>query len=666
MTFAFVNLRESQVSKSPRQPPWKSEAYRPDIDGLRAISILAVLFYHAFPTTVTSGFVGVDIFFVISGYLIGGLITSELSAGKFSLINFYERRIRRIFPSLILVCLSTYVIGWAVMFPVELSMLGKHLVGAAAFVTNFVLLNEVGYFDAEAHAKPLLHLWSLAIEEQFYLLWPLFAMLTWRRRRLFLLATLIFALSSFASNVSHRPASDAFYLPWTRFWELAIGVLAAHIPRSTVNAILGTAVFRQAACAIGLVLIGIAVFCIPVAVFPGWWSLLPVIGAALVIVSAPGTIAGRWLLSIRPMVFVGRISYPLYLWHWPLFSFAWLKYGSSPPESTTWQLIALSVCLAYLTFRFVENPVRFGVKKGRIALSLVSAVLALAAMGTLTMALKGMPQREGALANRSLAENIRIPTDSRTSDGSCERQYGIATGDAYVCFVNSPDPEVLYVGDSVTMAFYSAIQAKIVNEKSVLLAAHSFQWRKPECLSYGSFDEWLRGSSTCQDVIRNLLEIVGRQQSLKVVVIPTYSQNPFFSVQRNLEQLQSAILALGKKVVYVTSVPQMRQAPQNCWPRKFELLGVDFSHEPYDLACREPRAGVEAVLQQQKQLFEKMAHQKADVFVFDSLPSFCDAEVCDQSDKEGLLFWSWAHINERGSARVLANFLPWLHSVVLK
>ena len=651
-----------------RKPPWASPGYRPDIDGLRAVSILSVVYFHAYPHELTAGFIGVDIFFVISGFLIGGLISSEIAAGTFTFASFYARRVRRIFPALVLVMAFVYAVGWKVMFPEEFRQLGRHIAAASVFVSNFVLLEEVGYFDMEAHTKPLLHLWSLAIEEQFYLLWPLFAWVLRGRRALFISLTVAAALVSFALNVTSAEVSTtAFYSPQTRFWELAIGVLVAHLPREAMTRWVAARWLREAAVVAGLARHRLCGLLIDArASFPGWWVLLPVLGAATVIAVGPHSFASRYVLGSRPMVFVGKISYPLYLWHWPLFAFTWLAYGTQPPSEVALPLIAASFVLAWLTYQFVEKPVRFGVWGLRPVPTLAILALLLGATGLLTMQRDGFAGRAVAAANRSLAYELRVPTDSRTSDGSCAKKYGIETGDSFVCFVNAAAPRMLIVGDSVSMAFNSAIHAGMVKEDAALIGAHSFNWRLPACALSGDFQAWLKGPELCKAVIRGALAILAREPSIEALVLPTFAGNPFFGNPQAITALQDAVFALGKKVVYVTSVPQYSRSPGGCKTRKLDFLGIDLTRAPDIESCGDPRPALEAALKNQRTLFEAMAAGKPNAAVFDSMGPLCDATYCRQGDAQGLLFWSWAHVNERGSLRILNDFLPWLHKTVLR
>src|SRR5580658_2009853 len=337
-------------SESPDRPKTASQLdYRPDIDGLRAIAVLAVIGFHAFPAWIRGGFVGVDVFFVISGYLISTILLTGMERGSFRFTRFYIRRIRRIFPALIVVLLACMVAGWLVLFSFEYKALGKHVAGSAAFVSNFVLWNEAGYFDKAAATKPLLHIWSLGIEEQFYIVWPLLLYLVWKRKAATLALLLLLFTFSFTFNVLSSDSAADFYSPLTRFWELMAGAVLAYLslhwenldkiirklPRP-VPQIIGSgaaleSITRNITAVIGVFLIVATVFTVDeTKKFPGWWALLPVVGTYLMIASGPHAWINNKLLATRGLVAIGLISYPLYLWHWPLLSFIRIVNGTAP------------------------------------------------------------------------------------------------------------------------------------------------------------------------------------------------------------------------------------------------------------------------------------------------------------------------------------------------
>jgi peptidoglycan/LPS O-acetylase OafA/YrhL len=279
--------------------------YRPDIDGLRAVAVLSVIGFHAFPSLAQSGFIGVDIFFVISGFLISTIIFENLEAGTFSYIEFYARRVRRIAPALIVVLLTCLTYGWVVLLRDEFERLGKHVFAGTTFISNFLLWNEAGYFDATSDTKPLLHLWSLGIEEQFYIFWPLLLGIVWKREMNFLMITVVVALSSFAFNIIevHNDPVGAFYSPLTRVWELMVGGGLAYLKlhKPTVSNLYP---HWQSAAGLMLLLVGFALIR-PNTACPGVWALFPTMGAFLLISGGPTAWINHAVFANRAAVWVG-------------------------------------------------------------------------------------------------------------------------------------------------------------------------------------------------------------------------------------------------------------------------------------------------------------------------------------------------------------------------
>jgi peptidoglycan/LPS O-acetylase OafA/YrhL len=376
-------------------------SYRPDIDGLRAIAVVAVVGYHAFPKSILSGFTGVDVFFVISGYLISSLIMNGLNKGTFSFVDFYARRIRRIFPALIVLLAFVWGFGW-VAYDLDLASfiaLSKHIVAGAAFAANIVTFTEVGYFDVPATLKPLLHLWSLGVEEQFYFIFPVLLYLLWHRKSANLILTL-FAVASFVLNVVTVRYSQpfAFFLPFTRFWEFLAGTFLAydiirHPGSDWAARFERSGLLDNAASAVGTLLICGGVFLAPAeGDYPGWWASLPVIGTGLVIWAGQHAWINRKILASRGFVFIGLISYPLYLWHWPLLVMGKAIVSDHSPlnpytRTTTIVVVVVSFVLAWLTFEFVERPIRTGgiaLRKAAVASAVALAAVALVAVVSIT------------------------------------------------------------------------------------------------------------------------------------------------------------------------------------------------------------------------------------------------------------------------------------------
>ena len=354
----------------------KIKNYRPDIDGLRAIAILSVVGFHVFPGLLHGGFIGVDIFFVISGYLISRIIFSALEGDRFSITEFYIRRIRRIFPALIAVLIATLFFGWSLLIGNEYRQLGKHIAAGAGYVSNFLLWSESGYFDHAAATKPLLHLWSLAIEEQFYIIWPVMLVFVWKRQWNFLKITVFIALTSFAINIyfiNTNPVS-AFYMPQSRFWELMIGGILAYISLHGPHL---NSQFKNSRSVLGFALLAAGLLLSSeYRPFPGWLALLPTVGTYLIISAGSDAWLNRNVLSSRIMVWFGLISYPLYLWHWPLLSFFRIADSGTPPFKTKVAVAILAVVLAWLTYKIIEEPFRFG-SRVKLKVNILSGSLVL-------------------------------------------------------------------------------------------------------------------------------------------------------------------------------------------------------------------------------------------------------------------------------------------------
>lgn len=394
--------------------------YRSDIDGLRAIAVLSVVAYHAFPDVVKGGFIGVDIFFVISGYLISTIIFQDLKGDNFSFKDFYIRRIRRIFPALCLVLSTSFIVGWLFLFPDELQSLGKHISSGAAFFSNLVLWSESGYFDAAAETKPLLHLWSLGIEEQFYLIWPVLLYFGWKKRWNALLVISSIGITSFALNIyfiSSDPVG-VFFSPVTRFWELLIGALLACITEGKVQFpgqeyikswIGKKSNFGELRSLLGLSLLLIALFEIDRRLpFPGFWALLPTLGAFFIISASPNCLVNRYVLSAKPLVWIGLISYPLYLWHWPILSLLNIIVSGYPLRIESALAVVLSFILAIFTYQFVERPIRFGHSKSAYTFALIAAMTLIFSVGLATYLYDGFPKRFQSSKNLSLEDSEKL------------------------------------------------------------------------------------------------------------------------------------------------------------------------------------------------------------------------------------------------------------------
>jgi len=421
---------------------------RDDIDGLRAVAVTAVVIFHAFPKVPFGGFVGVDIFFVISGYLITSILYRALLAEKFSFKDFYSRRMRRIIPALFIVLIGSMAIAWFTLSFSEAQSLAKEVLAAVSFLSNFLYWSQVSYFDVSADQKPLLHLWSLAIEEQYYLLAPTILWASFRLRLNLITLACIGIIASFAVGIylTRTNPVAAFYAPWSRAWELFTGGLLAfltvrppafakfegaasdllHQIFFTGEPVHTTSNLRVAASVVGAICIIVGFVVIrPGAPFFGWPALLPTVGTVCLIFAGPQTWLNRKVLSHPLMVWIGLISYPLYLWHWPLLSLAQISAVDPLSVTSRAAIVALSVVLATATYLLVEQPLRFRAKPRRAVVALVAVmVLVGGAAGSYFSVAVASPDRSADEVGLEMVVKLRDSGD----------QYGPAP-----CFKWKPD-----------------------------------------------------------------------------------------------------------------------------------------------------------------------------------------------------------------------------------
>jgi peptidoglycan/LPS O-acetylase OafA/YrhL len=449
------------------KPELAHPAYRPDIDGLRAIAVLLVVIHHAFPQSLPGGFIGVDLFFVISGFLISTIIFQNLEQGSFSFLDFYKRRVKRIFPALCLVLIASFVCGWFLLLPADYKQLGKHMAAGAAFVSNFAFWNESGYFESGSKLKPLLHLWSLGIEEQYYIFWPLMVWFLWKRNvNLLKICVVLFAIS-FAINIvtSKGNAVAAFYSPASRFWELLIGSVLAytslHAPKTATTTLAAKSDrFNHWTSWAGVLLLGIGVYFInPERRFPGFWALFPTVAAFLLIKSGPQAWFNQKILSNKLLVWVGLISFPLYLWHWPLLVFAEIHTGKLNTTAKL-GLIALSIALSWLTYRLVERPIRFGQfgkNRQKSSIVLCAILLIIAILGGYTYKRDGFGSRFPKFIQALLTNQPKL--DEGWRSGTCILDQGHPSSEfAADCVDKGKRPLLFLWGDSHAAALYPGLK----------------------------------------------------------------------------------------------------------------------------------------------------------------------------------------------------------------
>jgi peptidoglycan/LPS O-acetylase OafA/YrhL len=612
-----------------RHPPF---SYRADIDGLRALAVLPVVFFHAFPGKVPGGFAGVDVFFVISGFLITHIIHKGLRAGEFSFLDFYAHRIRRILPALLLVLAASLAFGRAELLPAEYAQLSRHAAAGAGFAENFVLWTEAGYFDTATALKPLMHLWSLSIEEQFYLVYPLLLWTAWRVRLGLLLPVTLLALASFAINLvltAHDPV-QAFFGPHARMWELLAGGLLALAPP------------RQGARHSGNVLsvAGLALLLVSYAglhetqAYPGWRALAPVMASLLLLHAGPGALVNRLLLARRPLVFIGMISYPLYLWHWPLLSFA--RIADALPSVERNGAVLLAFILAWLTWRLAERPIRQGPAPLAKTVALCAALLALGGVAWLAPA---QPD----------ASTLRLArfTTANAGNAPVVQSCGFVTGRAHPedwCHAGNAGgrvPDTVLLGDSFANAY--------VNMLAVDGSTSFVQLGRGQCpalLDYGP--DW------CRDMVRAEAGYVAAHPQVRTVVLaahwPAYDaglQWQRFNVAESPQAFRSAFRrtvehyqGLGRRVVVLLSPPTGAN-PETCVPRPLHLVQKNVCRRTREQA--EESDGIYRAA-----MLPWLASRN--IAVFDPFPVLCDAHACALMEGEHMLYADWLHLGKAGGA----------------
>ncbi len=674
-------------------------AYRPDIDGLRAVAILSVVIYHALPTVVPGGFVGVDVFFVISGFLISTIIFKSLERDQFSLSQFYVHRIKRIFPALVTLLVAGYAIGWKALLPDEYAQLGKHIAAGAGFIQNFVLWKESGYFDSASELKPLMHLWSLAIEEQFYLIYPLMCFLMWRLRFNVFASLVVMFVVSFVLNVKgiKTNAVRTYFAPHTRFWELLAGGLLAYVqlfrknplqdwlkkrnvgrivPDSYISYERLRFILVNILAVVGLVLIVHSSYSFSRATpFPGWNALIPVMGSFLLILSGPTAWVNRNILANRIMVFIGMISYPLYLWHWPLLSFARITEADVPSWHIRVTALGISFFLAWLTYQLIEKPVRFRLKSRKVAWVLCALLAAIGGIGWQTFASDGLDFRMTSTMQRLYEPQFSWNFNSREA---CEQAYPFK---GEYCMVAKPTaPTILVLGDSHAnhVWFGLAENLKDTNENALNIGSVA-------CMPFFDVSVVDKGMAPrCHEYMKKALTYAISTSSIHTVVLsmrgPIYftgkglgpdetwmdkslilnTQPELTSkaqiIERAMRNTLDRLLAANKKVIIALDNPEIGFDPKSCIDRRPVRLKAS-----YRKFCAVTRTDFEARSREYRDVTFAVLKSYPTVQVFDPVPLLCDSSACWAMKDGKMLYGDNNHLSMDGArliGQTIRTLLP--------
>ena len=633
--------------------------YRREIDGLRALAVLPVILFHAGFEVFSGGFVGVDVFFVISGYLITTIILSELEQGKFSIVNFYERRARRILPALFLVMLVCIPFAWFWLLPSDMKDFSQSLVAVSFFASNILFWRESGYFDAAAELKPLLHTWSLAVEEQYYVLFPLFLMLFWRlgKRWILVMLGLVFVASlAVAQWGAYAKPAAAFYLLPTRGWELLIGAFAAFYLSKADRKEFGKAASELGGW-LGVALILYAVFAYSKATpFPGLYALVPTLGTVLVILFATQQTTVGKFVGNKAFVGIGLISYSAYLWHQPLFAFARQRSLTEPSHTVFLLLSVMALVLAYFSWRFVEAPFRkrdhFDRKK----------IFSFAFFGSFLFFLLGVAGHitDGKFFTRSTSSILdQLDLRVRVNHGlsiDCEGDYNTSLN----C-LTSPEPEVLLWGDSYAMHL---AQGLVASNPEIRLVQKTVSVCGPFLDIAPINSKYVRSwSEKCLSVNDKVYDYLRNTSSIKYVVL----SSPFgqfvgddatvlskdgvvlkgvdVSLQSMLETI-SKIRNLGKIPVVFSPTPQNGQNIGGCL-KKASFFGLDSS------LC-DVKLSDSMVLQ--ANVWNFLSQLEKHVTVVNLSDFLCVDNLCSASMDNVFIYRDNGHLSHEGSAYLGKRF----------
>ncbi len=630
---------------------------------MRAIAVLIVVVFHAFPDFLSGGFVGVDVFFVISGYLITGLVLRDLRDQSFSLRHFYARRVRRIFPALSLVLGFGLLAGWLCLNFIEYKQLAKHTGSSAVFLTNFMLLREAGYFDNAADTKPMLHLWSLEIEEQFYLLWPLLLLLFKRIPRWSLQVLLLLMASSIGYSfwlVFKGDLARDFYSPLSRSWELLLG---ASLAIALMNNPRLARAWRNPAGWWGLALIlGAAVFFDKDMAFPGFWAFIPVTGAALVLLAGMNSSLNSVWLASRPLVAIGLISYPLYLWHWPLLSFARILASQTPSPEVRLGLVALGFVLAYLTYRFVEQPIRRGQGYPRAVLWLSAWMVAVLLMSHAINRLDGLKFRHHGMLNAD-PSTLVVGAERGTLTPSCtlpsQQQHLVMW-----CFQDGKiqPPTHVLLGDSKGEALvYSLIRSSDAMKSWAMIGPVNLLSGENAPVNRAAYDAIDANPNVKVVVLANALRGMFRLDAQTGLIAQHTSAEDIDKNVATYSQMVKHWQDSGKAVVFVVDNPTLPD-PNSCISgglTRFDWLNTVLQRQQ-NPACQlrftDHLKGTAAY----QEFITKLKHDNPSLLVYDPLPLLCDipADMCTIS-KEGKFLYSYGdHISDHAGMLMAAELLP--------
>lgn len=644
--------------------------YRRDIDGLRAFAILAVFVFHLFPRSLRGGFSGVDIFFVISGFLISSIIFKQLAEGRFSFFTFYSRRIRRIYPCLLLVLLFCLGFGCIYLIPAEYELLSKHTFGGSTFISNIFLLYEDGYFDTSSTKKLLLHLWSLGIEEQFYILWPLILFFAFKFKKILLPVIFILGILSFASNMqlAFVHSSTAFYSPFTRFWELICGAILSYffVVKKISPISDNHSRFANVLSVFGmLAMIAAFLFAGNTGKYPGVMAILPVASSVMMIVAGPDATANKYILSNKVFVWIGLISYPMYLWHWPFISFNYFLFGGSPSVTAATVIFSLTLLLSFISYRYIENPIRKG------AANLMKVSVLVIAMGCVGIFSLLSWKNHGAYAHWNDKANyeFKFPDNDYQDSDLCPNNEVMPKGSQ--CRYSHPNAtkSVGLIGSSYAHQYYSFLKRELgphINLKmytasrtspfmNLLGLAHLDERKELYKAILRGYDDFLSDQNMDVIILGHALDCDRRNKDM----LNPDSTNDDINEEIAMRRTFDALKASGKKVFYVIQEPTIYKDPTSVIKRPFP-----FDRKSDTLISSRPKSDSTEV--RFGKLLQKLAKDYDNLILIDATDQICNDDNCYVA-KDGVVFYiDQGHLSKDGvevfGGRIMDVIRPYIEN----
>ena len=653
--------------------------YRPEIDGLRTIAVLSVFFFHAGINTFSGGFIGVDVFFVISGFLITSLILSDRDSGKYTISRFYERRVRRILPALMAVLAVCSICAWFVLLPIDLKHYAESLGTTILFASNFYFKNRTGYFfEGEADISPLLHTWSLAIEEQFYILFPLLLAAIYRYKphllRTVLVITCVISLC-FSIWWVKLDQNDAFYLLPFRGWELLMGALLAKQPVLNIR----NKFAAELSGITGLTLIIVSVLFYNRHIeFPGLYALVPCLGTFLIIASNTSSrnLVGRFL-SLKPVVFFGLISYPFYLWHWPMIVFLKYQQGQPLTKEQVFVIFILTTILSILTFYFIENPIRhrkvLADKRLLVKTAIVISGLMIT-MGLTTMAFSGFPARIDANVARFASAKEDIDQD--TNKCFQVNNFELLKKDQLCRLGNTMKETIDFIlwGDSHADAIYPAI--KSIAKKSGLQGVFTGSPACPPMLGVNR----INSGNFCAKFNAAVVDYIKTKQIKTVILVARWDVNILgrtdYELQRDAEQIylhddDSTDISLAENIrAFERGVSRLFQTLQQNGNKIWVVIQAPNTglKTPYYLARKalqekqpeEVRLDLDQMMKRHKRVLDLFANMKRnfDINLIDPADFLCVKAKCLIAYQGNSLYRDDDHLSKFGALLLQNIFRP--------